>query len=126
MKTGAAISGGAHLVLVAVAIFGLDWFTNRDDKPLNVTEVEFVDGADFDALISSAPSVPTDKPSDLAKPGEGDPAPAKPETPEDAATTEDAPVLTDAPEPDTKPEPPELAFNTPTNVPTEAPAPTIA
>lgn len=126
MKTGATISGGAHLALLVIAFFGVDWFTDRDDKPLNVTEIELVDGTDFDALISSAPTVPSDRPSELSKPGDGDPSPDQPETPHDKAESTDAPILTDAPEPEVRPERPEIAYKTPTDVPTEAPKPSIA
>ncbi len=126
MKTGAGISGGLHLTLLAVAFFGLDWFSNRDEDPLTVTEVEFVDATEFEAQLSTAPYVSTDDPEELTKPGEGDPAPDTPASAEEATESAAAPELTDVPEPEDKPEPPEIAFATPTDVPTEAPKPTIA
>ena len=126
MKLGAAISGGVHLTLIAIALFGVDWFRDREDEPLTVTEIEFVDGTEFEAALSTAPFVPTDEPRELTRPGEGQPAPENVETPEDAAETAPAPVLSEVPTPDPRPKPPEIAFNTPVNVPTEAPKPSIA
>lgn len=126
MRTGAAISGGLHAAFLAVALFGVDWFSDLDSPPLNVTEVEFIDGTEFDALVSSAPTVATDNPTDMVAPGEGDPAPERPEPPEDVAKADDAPELTNNPAPDEAPEPPTIAYRTPTDVPTEAPKPSIA
>lgn len=126
MRTGATISGVAHGAFILVALFGVDWFTDREDRPLNVTEIEFVDGTEFEARLSTAPFVPTEDPKELTRPGEGDPAPDAPGGPDEKAAAADAQPLADAPEPDASPDRPEIAFNTPTNVPTEAPRPSIA
>jgi hypothetical protein len=70
--------------------------------------------------------VATDDPRQLTQPGEGQPAPDNVATPDDAAETAPAPVLSETREPDPHPKPPEIAFDNPVNVPTEAPRPSIA
>ena len=41
---GAAISGAMHLGLLGLALFGADWFHDREPIPLDLTEIEMVDG----------------------------------------------------------------------------------
>ena len=57
MKHGATISGVMHLGFLALALFGTDWLTGRDSLPLVVTEVELIDGTNFEAALSTAPPV---------------------------------------------------------------------
>ena len=127
MKVGASISGGLHTALVVFAIWGVDWFTDQDDLPLTITEIELVNGTDFEAALSTAPVVPSEGPADLAQPSETQGDPGDVPRPEDATETAEAPKAAQAPPPDAKPDAPELLIPPPpTNVPTEAPVATIA
>ncbi|MEM1159667.1 MAG: hypothetical protein AAGJ28_01930 [Pseudomonadota bacterium] len=125
MRLGATISGVAHGAFILFAAFGLDWFAPEDQEPLTVTEIEFVDGTEFEAALSTAPVVQTDDPDTLRDPSEPAPPDAV-ETPEDAETAQESAELAEAPSPEPKPNPPAIAFQNPVNVPTEAPAPSIA
>jgi hypothetical protein len=72
MKQGTAISGAMHLGFLALALFGTDWLTGRDSAPLVVTEVELIDGTNFEAALSTAPVVPNEGPAELAPQVEND------------------------------------------------------
>ena len=127
MKVGASISGIAHAGLVVFAIWGVDWFRTQDPEPLTIAEIELVDGTDFEAALSTAPVVPSEGPSELSEPSENRDLPSEVEQPEDESQTAKAPVLSQADEPDLQPEKPEIAFPAPpTDIPTEAPQPSIA
>ena len=127
MKVGASISGGLHTALVVVAIWGVDWFTDQDDLPLTITEIELVNGTDFEAALSTAPVVPSEGPADLAQPSETQSDPGDVAQPTDATETAEAPRAAQAPPPDAKPDVPDLLIPPPpTDVPTEAPVATIA
>ena len=127
MKIGASISGTAHAGLVVFAIWGVDWFSAKDPEPLTIAEIELVDGKDFEAALSTAPVVPSDGPSELSEPSENRDLPSEVRQPVDESQTAEAPVLSQADEPDAQPEKPEIAFPAPpTDIPTEAPQPSIA
>ncbi|MEM7061060.1 MAG: hypothetical protein AAF557_26065 [Pseudomonadota bacterium] len=127
MKVGASISGGMHAGLLLLAIFGADWFASREQPPLTVTEVEFIDGTEFDAALSTAPVVESEGPAELRPPSEVENAPEEIDQPEDQADVAEAQQLETAPPPDPKPDAPDLQIPPPpTNVPTEEPKPTIA
>lgn len=127
MKTGASISGGMHAALIIAALVGFDWFTDREDAPFTVTEIEMIDGAVFDAVVSTAPVVKSDGPADLTEPNENNDKAADVARPDDQTEAIAAPVLTQAPTPEARPERPVINFAPPpTDVPTEAPAPSIA
>jgi hypothetical protein len=128
MKNGAAISGALHLGFLALALFGADFFSGRDSAPLVVTEVELIDGANFEAALSTAPVVPNEGPSELSPQAENDVEPVNLAAPDVAFNVPDMPILpmTEAPADET----PDLAAlmipPPPTIVPTEAPRPSIA
>ncbi|MEM7422713.1 MAG: hypothetical protein AAF334_03265 [Pseudomonadota bacterium] len=128
MRAGATISGTAHLVLVAAAVWSGDWFTKGDPIPFTVTEIELIEGQDFEAALSTAPVVPSDGPAELAQPNEGQDAPQEIEQPQDLAQApSSAPVLPPADVPENRPDAPDIAFPPPpTDIPTEAPLPSIA
>ena len=127
MKVGASISGIAHTGLVVFAIWGVDWFSAKDPEPLTIAEIELVDGTDFEAALSAAPVVPSDGPSELSEPSELRDLPSEVEQPVDESQSAKAPVLSQADAPDAQPEKPEISFPAPpTEIPTEAPVPSIA
>lgn len=127
MKTGVTISGAAHVGMVVFAIWGVDWFSAKDQEPLTIAEIELVDGTDFEAALSTAPVVQSEGPAELAEPSENADQPSDVEQPEDETQSAEAPVLSQADDPDAQPEKPEIAFPPPpTDVPTEAPQPSIA
>lgn len=127
MRDGAVISGVVHLLLLLVALFGPQMFSARAPRPFQVTNVELVDGTNFEALVSTAPVVPNEGPAEMM------PA-APPEVNFDVATPDasiDAPVMpmladTELP----ADQPPDftdlLVPPPPTVVPTEALRPSIA
>ena len=83
MKTGASISGGAHVVLIGLAIFAGDWFAGSEAQPIPIAEVELMTGAEFEAAQSVAPVFDPDLPS----------APQAPEPAETRADVRDIRLL---------------------------------
>lgn len=63
MKIGASISGGAHVVLIGLAIFAGDLFADDHSTPVPIAEVELMTGAEFEAAQSVAPEFDADLPS---------------------------------------------------------------
>jgi hypothetical protein len=128
MKHGAAISGAAHLGLLALALFGTDFFADRDPAPLVVTEVELIDGTNFEAALSTAPVVPNEGPSELSPQAENDVEPIDLSTPDVTIDVPDMPILVETEVP--VEDPPDLTDmvipRPPIVVPTEAPRPSIA
>jgi hypothetical protein len=128
MKNGATISGAMHLGFLALALLGTDFFANRDPAPLAVTEVELIDGANFDAELSTAPVVPNQGPAELAPQALSDVEPIDLAAPDVTIEVPEMPILaeTEAP-PDERPDFADLLIPPPpTVVPTEAPRPSIA
>lgn len=127
MKLGASISGGLHTALLVAALWGVDWFSEQEDLPLTVTEIEMVDGTDFEAALSTAPVVESEGPDLLKPPSEGEGAPQEISQPADATDIAPQPQLAEAPPPDPKPEQPDIQIPPPpTDIPTEAPKISIA
>lgn len=126
MRRGAAISGVMHAGLLALALFGADWFRDREAIPFELTEIEMVDGTELDARLSTAPVVPSEGPAEMSPPAPGDSAPAE-ATPDEAAEPTAVAALQAAPAPEPRPGKPQVAIPPPpTEIPTEAPAPSIA
>ncbi len=128
MKTGATVSGAMHLGFLALALFGMDFFGLRDPAPLAVTEVELIDGVDFEARLSTAPVVPNQGPAELAPQASSDVEPIDLAVPDVTIDVPEMPILaeTEAP-PDERPDFADLLIPPPpTVVPTEAPRPSIA
>ncbi len=128
MKTGATISGAMHLGFLALALLGTDFFADRDPAPLAVTEVELIDGADFDARLSTAPVVPNQGPAELAPQAENDVEPIDLAVPDVIIEVPEMPILaeTEAP-PAERPDFADLLIPPPPTVmPNEAPRPSIA
>ena len=128
MKTGATISGAMHLGFLALALFGTDFFADRDSAPLAVTEVELIDGADFEARLSTAPVVPNQGPAELAPQASSDVEPIDLSIPDVTIEVPEMPILaeTEAPTGE-RPDFADLLIPPPpTVVPTEAPRPSIA
>jgi hypothetical protein len=127
VQRGASISGALHLVLVVLAVWGADWFRDREPVPLNVTEIEMVDGTELDARLSTAPVVPSEGPAELAPPSEGQSVPTPEAPPEEAADHASAAALSVSAPPEPRPDAPRITIPPPpTDVPSEAPVPTIA
>ena len=128
MRTGATVSGAMHLGFLALALLGTDFFADRDPAPLAVTEVELVDGADFDARVSTAPVVPNQGPAELAPQASSDVEPIDLSTPDVTIEVPEMPVLAEIETPpDQRPDFADLLIPPPpTVVPTEAPRPSIA
>ncbi len=128
MKTGATISGAMHLGFLALALLGTDFFADRDPAALTVTEVELIDGPDFDARLSTAPVVPNQGPAELAPQAENDVEPIDLAVPDVIIEVPEMPILaeTEAP-PDQRPDFADLLIPPPPTVmPNEAPRPSIA
>ena len=128
MRTGAAISGGLHAVLVLLAVFGAPFLSSPPAAPLNVTQVEFVDGAAFEARMSTAPVVPNEGPAEMSPPQEK-PAPELAVDAPDAelARAESPAMSRETAPPQPAPQRPEVVIPPPPlEVPTEAPRPSIA
>ena len=127
MKLGTTISGVAHAGIIAFAVWGVDWLAGEPQEPLTFTEIELVDGTDFDAALSTAPVVPSEGPAELSPPDDNRDLASDVAQPEDTAQSAEAPVLSQADAPEEQPEQPEIAFPPPpTDIPTEAPIPSIA
>ncbi len=128
MKTGATISGAMHLGFLALALFGTDFFADRDSVALAVTEVELIDGADFEARLSTAPVVPNQGPAELAPQASSDVEPIDLSIPDVTIEVPDMPILAETEAPtDERPDFADLLIPPPpTVVPTEAPRPSIA
>ncbi len=128
MRKGATISGAMHLGILALVLFGVDIFADRDPYPLAVTEVELVDGANFDAAVSTAPMVRNEGPAELSPQSDTDPTAPEAVKPDVAVSPPPMPRLAVAERPDESP--PNLSAlqipPPPTDVPTEAPRPSIA
>lgn len=129
MRDGAVISGVMHLVILIVALFGFDLFADRDPVPYTVTEVELIDGTDFEARLSTAPVVPNKGPAELQPENREPPQPkVRPQVADTAVAAPEMPQLAQAETPD-QPKPDLSSLLTPpppTVVPTEAPRPSIA
>ncbi|MFN3615865.1 MAG: hypothetical protein ACK4WC_15080, partial [Rubrimonas sp.] len=52
MRSGAAASGAVHVGLILLAVFGADLFPGGDGALMDVSQVELISAADFDAAIS--------------------------------------------------------------------------
>lgn len=127
MRTGPVVSGAAHAALIGVALFGLPWINAGDPPPLNITEVEFIDGTDFDARLSTAPVVPNQGPAEMAPPQDRPTPELAVDQPDQAVARLDEPALDDSAPPQPAPEEPEIVIPAPpVEVPTEAPRLSIA
>ena len=113
-------------LLVFVA-FGVDWFSDQEDIPFTVTEIELIDGTDFEAAVSTAPIVQSEGPAELAPPTEGQSSPEDIAQPEDSAQQAELAELDSVDTPAPRPERPQIQFTPPpVNIPTEAPVQSIA
>lgn len=68
MKIGASISGGAHAVLIGLAIFSGEIFASDVTRPINIAEVELMSGPEFEAAQSTSPEFNADQPASLRSP----------------------------------------------------------
>ncbi|WP_069300407.1 hypothetical protein [Neptunicoccus sediminis] len=121
METGTKISIGMHGILLGLAAFGGPLFDSDESKAIQISEVSIITSAEFDGLMSSAPSPQLDEPSQstpspLEEPSETVEAPQVEQTVEEPPVQEaqtppetdappDAPDLAEAAEPDIPPEP---------------------
>jgi hypothetical protein len=128
MRNGATVSGAMHLGFLALALFGTDFFAARDPAPLAVTEVELIDGVDFEARLSTAPLVPSKGPAELAPEAPGEVEPIDLTTPDVTIDVPEMPILALAEAtPDEAPDLAALAIPPPpTVVPNEPSRPSIA
>jgi len=123
MRTGASISGGLHGGLLLLAVIGTDWLSQPEPAPLGLTEVTLVDGARFDAALSSAPVRERGDPETMAEIEQAEPVAAE----TDSAQAPDAAPVPARPEPDAPEDAPvSLAPPPPTAVPSAAARPSIA
>lgn len=128
LKEGATISGAMHAALLGLLLFGTDFLSAREAAPLKVTEVELIDGSQFDAAVSAAPIVPKETPEQLQPEAVKDRAVAELPTPDAAIELPDMPSLAPDAEPDDTP--PDLSALVipppPTSIITEPPRASIA
>jgi hypothetical protein len=116
-----------HAALLALALFGADWFRDREPVPFELTEIEMVDGTELDARLSTAPVVRSQGPAEMSPPSPADSAPAAAEAADAAAEPQAVAALDAAPAPEPRPAAPEPRIPPPpTDIPSEAPAPSIA
>ncbi len=118
MWAGPFISGAGHAAVIALAVWGLPWFSPREREAVRVTEVSFVTEAEFQAAMAAATSTPEAPPEPAAPPAAVDatPPPPMPEVFRGPSSAADVPpgALPDAAgEVD-----PEMAFEEPTLAPT--------
>ena len=93
MRDGATISGAMHIGILALVLFGTDFLSAGESRPLTVTEVELIDGTNFEAALSSAPVIPSESP-DQPNPDEAkDQAVLDLSTPDVAIEVPDMPVF---------------------------------
>jgi hypothetical protein len=127
LRRGAAISGAMHAGLLGLAVLGADWFRDREPIPFELTEIEMIDGTELDARLSTAPVVRSEGPAEMSPPAPGDSAPAEATPPDQAAEPTAIAALDAAPAPEPRPDKPQVTIPPPpTEIPTEAPAPSIA
>jgi len=128
MTSGANISGALHLGFLIVVLFGADWFSRRDPAPLVVTEVELIDGTNFEARLSAAPVIPNEGPEELAPEAQTDLTPVDLASPDATIEVSEMPLFAETEAlPVEQPDFTDLLFPPPsTVVPTEAPRPSIA
>ena len=109
MSKGVIISGIGHVGLILWAILGGWLFAAHETPEIQVVEVSMISTAEFDAMMSAAPSVPDVAP-EPAQPTEAAVEPAvEPPAEPDAAPVEPAPEVAPAPPDPAPPEPaPEL------------------
>jgi hypothetical protein len=117
-----------HLGILILVLFGVGLFSDPEPRPLSVTEVELIDGTEFEARLSTAPVVPNKGPAELAPESQAQEQPVDASAPD---ATVDAPAMprlaeTEVP-PDQRPDLSNIMIPPPpTVVPTEAPRPSIA
>jgi len=128
MRTGATVSGAMHLGFLALVLFGVDFFGSRESAPLVVTEVELIDGVEFEARMSTAPVVPSEGPAELAPRASSEAEPIELSIPDVTINVPEMPILPEFEAP--ADEPPDLADlpvpPPPVVVPHEAPRSSIA
>ncbi len=120
MNTGAYISGLAHVLLIAWALFGGSFLRPSDPLPVQTTEVSLISAQEFAAMtLPDVPPQVPDTPPGLAGPAADDAAPAisapaepRPEPPQ--APPVASPEAESAPQPLPDPaRPPDLPDETP-------------
>lgn len=95
MKTGASISGGAHLAVIGLAIFSGALFSGDEVKPLSFANVTLMSGAEFEAAQSAAPRLRPDAPAAPKAPVEAEERADVKLSETDAAPAADAPPASD-------------------------------
>ncbi|MAS42402.1 MAG: hypothetical protein CML46_09510 [Rhodobacteraceae bacterium] len=125
---GLWVSAGVHGALVALVIFGGPLFQADEAQAVRIADVDIISGAQFDAMVSTAPEGPRGETAPLVAPREGTDAPAPEGLNADApparapGAAAPAPDRAEAPaRPDAAPERPTPPASRPLN---NAPAPT--
>lgn len=119
------LSCALHGAVLLAAVLAPMFSGSRDVAQFVTTEVSVIDGADFDALVSSAPVKPSDAPDGPIAPAADVPPLAQPAPETAPAPPEPGPRALARPDP--RPELPVIASPPPpTTVPTEAPRPSVA
>lgn len=72
MRTGATISGGAHIALILVAILAGEFSSRSEAMPAAIAEVTLMTGAEFQAATSAAPDFDPNLPPAPAAPQPGE------------------------------------------------------
>ncbi|MFV0474671.1 MAG: hypothetical protein ACK5MQ_10780 [Pikeienuella sp.] len=99
MKTGASVSGGAHLAFIGLAIFSGALFSSEMERPMNIAEVTLMSGSEFEAALSAAPEFNAELPPAPEAPDPGEERADVTLAETDAApTTRTAPTPLEAPE----------------------------
>jgi Meckel syndrome type 1 protein len=128
---GLAVSAVAHAALILLAIFGGPIFKADEARAVRMAEVDLISGAEFDAMISSAPEGPRGEAAPLVPPAPGEaaapeaPAPDAPPERTEVRQAADAPAPDAAPPPSAEaaPRPPLRAPLPPAQAPAEPDAP---
>lgn len=124
-RRGIWLSGIAHATALFLAVFGGQIFDSDDAEALQVSEVDLVSAAAFDAAVSSAPEAPRTAVADIVPPEAGASDIARPEeTLQPSSAEVESP---DAPDEETKPDLTSVRQRVTTEVPIAPPdAPTLA
>jgi hypothetical protein len=114
MNAGQYISGAGHLGLIGWLLLG--GVFAAEPKPVEMTEVAVISGADFDAMVAAAAA--PDQVTEVAQPSAPEILPDTPEvvTQPDVAIQQPPPLRTETPTSDTPPDVTELALPPETEV----------
>ncbi|MEC9434009.1 MAG: hypothetical protein VYD87_13990 [Pseudomonadota bacterium] len=118
---GLWVSAAVHGALVLLVIFGGPLFKADEAQAVRIADVDIISGAQFDAMVSTAPEGPRGETAPLVAPREGTDAPAPEGLKSDAAPARQAGAAAPAPDRAKAPQRPEAAPDKPAPPPSARP-----